>query len=226
VRTKELERTHARELRGRGLSIEEIARVTGVSVSSVSNWVRDVPLDEEHRVALRRRVVDGHRRGSEANRAQARSRRRSFQARGRATALLGDPMHAAGAMLYWAEGSRQRNAVVFTNSDPDMVRYFVRYLRRCFGVTDESFALTCNLFADHVEGQRQIEQFWLDTLELPNSCLRKSTVNVYSKYSQKKRKNRLPYGTARVCVHSTELVQQIYGAIQEYGGFERPEWLG
>lgn len=86
--------------------------------------------------------------------------------------------------------------------------------------------MDCNLFADHVEQQREIEQFWLDTLELPPACLRKSTVNVYSKYSQKKRKNRLPYGTVRVCVHSTELVQSIYGAIQEYGGFERPGWLG
>jgi hypothetical protein len=51
-------------------------------------------------------------------------------------------------------------------------------------------------------------------------------VNVYSKHSQKKRRNKLPYGTVRVCVHSTAIVQSIYGAIQEYGGFERPEWLG
>jgi hypothetical protein len=128
-------------------------------------------------------------------------------------------------MLFWAEGSRRRNAVVFTNSDPEMVRYFVSFLRCYYGVADESFAVTCNLFADHLERQREIEDFWLDALELPTSCLRKSTVNVYSKYSQKKRKNRLPYGTVRVVVHSTELVQQIYGAIQEYGGFERPEWL-
>lgn len=135
-------------------------------------------------------------------------------------------MHAAGCMLYWAEGSKSRNSVQFVNSDPEMVRFFAAFLRRCFNVPDEAFRIDCNLFADHLERQREIEQFWLDTLELPHSCLRKSTVNVYSKYSQKKRKNRLPYGTVGVCVHSTELVQQIYGAIQEFGGFERPEWLG
>jgi hypothetical protein len=28
-----------------------------------------------------------------------------------------------------------------------------------------------------------------------------------------------------VCVNSTRIVQTIYGSIQEYGGFERPEWL-
>jgi hypothetical protein len=128
-------------------------------------------------------------------------------------------------MLYWAEGSKSRNAVQFVNSEPAMVRLFVDFLRRHYAVTDEEFRLDCNLFADHVERQREIEQFWLDTLGLPQSSLRKSTVNVYSKHSQKKRTNRLPYGTVRVCVHRTEVVQSIYGSIQEYGNFERPEWL-
>jgi hypothetical protein len=129
-------------------------------------------------------------------------------------------------MLYWAEGSKGRNAVQFVNSDPEMVAYFGRFLRTYYGVADDQFRVDCNLFADHLERQREIEQFWLDTLGLPRRCLRKSTVNVYSKHSKKKRQNRLPYGTVRVCVHSTEIVQSIYGAIQEYGGFERPEWLG
>ncbi len=128
-------------------------------------------------------------------------------------------------MLYWAEGSKSRNAVQFVNSDPAMVRYFVGFVRRHFAVPDEAFRVACNLFADHAERQREIEQFWLDTLGLPSSSLRKSTVNVYSKHSKKKRCNKLPYGTVRVCVHSTHIVQSIYGSIQEYGGFDRPEWL-
>jgi hypothetical protein len=42
------------------------------------------------------------------------------------------------------------------------------------------------LFADHVERQQGIEQWWLRRLELPQSSLRKSHVNVYSKYSIEK----------------------------------------
>jgi hypothetical protein len=71
----------------------------------------------------------------------------------------------------------------------------------------------------------EIERFWLDVVGLPRTSLSKSTVNVYSKYSKKKRRNKLPYGTCRLAVHDTKLVQHIYGAIQEYGGFEREEWL-
>jgi hypothetical protein len=51
-------------------------------------------------------------------------------------------------------------------------------------------------------------------------------VNVYSKYSQKKRRNKLPYGTCRLVVCDTRIIQSIFGSIQEYGAFERPEWLG
>lgn len=83
-----------------------------------------------------------------------------------------------------------------------------------------------NLFADHVARQHEIEQFWLDELDLPRDRLCTSVVNVYSKYSQKKRRGMLPYGTTRVTVHSVRVIQQIFGAIQEYGAFERPEWLG
>jgi transposase-like protein len=46
----------------------------------------------------------------------------------------------------------------------------------------------------------------LDGLEPPHSCLRKSTVNVYSKQSKKRRRNRLPYGTCRLVVHDTRIV--------------------
>jgi hypothetical protein len=128
-------------------------------------------------------------------------------------------------MLYWAEGSRSRNSIRFTNSDPAMILFFATFLRRCFDVSDERFRITCNLFTDHAVRQVEIEQSWLDLLALPRTCLCKSSVNTYSRYSKKKRRNKLPYGTCRVAVHDTRIVQQIYGAIQEYAGFDREEWL-
>ena len=134
-------------------------------------------------------------------------------------------MYAAGCMLYWAEGSKARNSVKLSNADPAVVAFFARFLREQFGVADDAMSVYCNLFADHLERQIEIEDFWLTTLSLGRTALRKSTVNVYSKYSQKKRTNKLPWGTCKLVVHSTEIVQTIYGSIQEYGGFDRPEWL-
>lgn len=128
-------------------------------------------------------------------------------------------------MLYWAEGTKARNTLRLSNSDPDLVASFLGFLRTQFAVGDEQVHITCNLFADHLERQREIEQFWLARLGLPATSLRTSIVNVYSKYSKKKRTNKLPYGTCALVVHSSRILQTIYGSIQEYGGFERPEWL-
>jgi len=35
----------------------------------------------------------------------------------------------------------------------------------------------------------------------------------------------VPYGVCRLCLGDTRIAQHIYGAIQEYGGFEEPRWL-
>ena len=204
-----------------------IARQLNVAPSSVSVWVRDIALTPEQQETLRmmnpayNRQLSGRTVLVERRRAE----RLAAQNEGRRLAKVGEPLHAAGCMLYWAEGAKSRNVVRFSNSDPEMVRLFVRFLRTYFDVADEHVRVTCYLFADHVERQKEVEQFWLDTLELPRSSLCKSIVNVYSKHSQKKRRNKLPYGTCRVAVSRTAVVQSIYGAIQEYAGINRVEWL-
>lgn len=223
MKTEEQQR--ARELRALGWSVRQIAQELAVSRSSASVWVRDVPLGPEQRAELIRRARLGPIVSGERKAAAARERRAAWQDEGRRRASSSDAAYAAGCMLFWAEGSRRRNTVHLTNSDPDLVVMFLRFLRSYFEVPDDRIALTCNLFADHAEQQHEVEQHWLDRLDLPRSCLRKSTVNVYSKYSQKKRINKLPYGTARLTVHDTRIVQTIYGSIQEYGEFDRPAWL-
>ena len=215
---KTSERDMARKLRRQGLSVREIEGHVGVARSTVSLWVRDVELTVEQREDLRTRPRP-------SNAATFRRRRQLSQDHGREVARRGEPLHAMGCMLFWAEGSRRVNAVHLTNSDPALLRLFARFLRHYFAVVDEKFRLWCNLFSDHAEEQWLIEQFWLDTLALPRGCLIKSTVNVYSSYSKRMRQNKLPYGTCRLSVHDVRIAQHLYGAIQEYGGFERPEWL-
>jgi len=225
---KTVEREQARLMRRtEGRSIKEIARLLGVSNSSVSVWVRDIELSDEQHAALEARngLHERQRIARASMAANARARRAAAQDEGRRRARSLGRRYVGGCMLYWAEGSRSRNKIVFTNSDPEMTRFFVEFVCEFFAVGSDRFRLTCNLFADHASRQREIENFWLDTVGLPRSCLCKSTVNRYSRYSQKKRRNKLPYGTCRVVVNSTQIAQTVYGSIQELAGFDRPEWL-
>jgi transcriptional regulator with XRE-family HTH domain len=219
------EQRRARELRAGGCSVKEIERLLGVARSSVSRWVKDVELTDEQRRALALRVSEGRLQAAERKAEAARCLRREYQQEGRRLARERDGSYAAGCMLYWAEGDKRRNTVGLANSDPQLLTVFASFLRRHFAVLDDAFRVYCNLFADHAARKQQIEEFWLSALDLPSTCLRKSTVNTYSKYSEKKRCNKLPYGTCKLVVHSSKIVQTIYGSIQEYGAFERPEWL-
>lgn len=219
------ERRRARELRALGWSIGEIEHQLHVSRASVSRWVRDVELSDEASARLLVRAGLGPTNSARRSRARARAVREHYQSEGRLRARQGDASYAAGCMLHWAEGDKMRNSVRMANSDPELLALFAMFLRRHFGVRDDQIVITCNLFADHVDRQHEIERFWLDRLGLPPSQLRKTVINRYSKYSKKKRQNKLPYGTCKLVVHSTKIAQTIYGSIQEYGGFERPSWL-
>ena len=209
----------ARKLRAEGLSVREIERRVGVARSTASIWVRDVELTD----AQRNYLAHAPRPGTTT---RHRLRRELCQAEGREFARRDEPLHAIGCMLFWGEGSKAINVVQITNSDSALLSLFARFLRRYFDVPDEKFRLKCNLFADHVSDQYAIEQYWLDILGLTRSSLTKSTVNTYSRASRGTRKGKLPYGTCRLTVCDVRIAQHLYGAIQEYGGFERPEWLG
>jgi transcriptional regulator with XRE-family HTH domain len=106
---KTAERDLARKLRRvEGLPINEIARRVGVSKSSVSLWVRDIELTTQQQDALRamnpayNRQLSGWRNAA----ARHRANRVVAQESGRALARAGEPLHLAGSMLYWAEGSK------------------------------------------------------------------------------------------------------------------------
>jgi hypothetical protein len=154
------ERERARLLRReRGLSVKELARVLRVSRSTISLWVRDVELSDEQYARLKARSSWGRLSGSQTNAARGIARRANAQNEGRARARRGGAMYVAGCMLYWAEGARCRNRVLFVNSDPAMVEFFLRFLRLCYSVPDSKVRVTCNLFADHEDRQRDIEDF-------------------------------------------------------------------
>lgn len=130
-------------------------------------------------------------------------------------------------MLYWAEGSKERNSVILANSDSGMVRFFSRFLRTCFDVGPDDFTVRLNVYTSNGLSIRAIEEYWLELLELPRACLRKHSLNHFPTSSSGLKKNRLPYGVCTLRVKkSTRIVQHIFGAIQEYGGFEEPRWLG
>jgi hypothetical protein len=212
-------------MRRDGRSLRAIADELGIARSTVSLWIRDIPLAEEQRARLEAAdpVRARRRTGQLAWSRQTREARLAAQDEGRCRVDIGDPLHCAGCMLFWAEGSKSRNRVIFTNADVDMVRLFLRFLRECYQVRDDRVRLSVNCHLGNGLTLGEIEEWWLTRLDLPAGCLRAAAVNRTSSASKRVRRP-LIHGTARLVVNSTAIAQSIYGAIQGYAGISRPEW--
>lgn len=225
------ERLEARKLRSEhGMPIKQIAALLDVSPSSVSYWVRDIRLTPAQRERNLRGPTGPQNPEQIAARVAAwaetaRARRREYQGEGRERAQKGDLLHQAGCMLFWAEGSKNRNQLKMCNSDQNMLAFFRRFLVEGMGVEPAKMRIRLHVYLGNGLTIDQIERHWLRVLGLPKSCLRNHSINPLPTSSSGKKKNKLPYGVCTLTVNDTRVVQHIYGAIQEYGGFEEPRWL-
>ncbi len=222
-------RAEARHLRQElGLSIKQIATILNAAQSSVSTWVRDVELTQEQRDTLedrrRNHLPVSRSKASATNIGKFRKLREAYQNEGRARARQGDPLHLAGCMLFWAEGTKTRNVLSFINSDPGMLSFYIRFLREALQVQTDDIVVHVNCYLNNGLLLDEIETYWLNLLQLPRSCMRKTIVNAQPRSSQQKGR-KLLYGVCALTVHKTQLVQHVYGAIQEYTGIDKPEWL-
>jgi predicted transcriptional regulator len=130
-RGKVRQQEQARDLRARNMTLQDIATELGVSKSSVSSWVRDVPFTpSKRRTGPRRRRNALH----EAKLAQIAHC--NLEGVERIGSLSDAAFLAAGVALYAGEGTKRDGAVRFANSDPAMITFFCAWFRRFFEVDE------------------------------------------------------------------------------------------
>lgn len=143
-RGKLVERERARELRGQGFTMDEVAAEVGVSKSSVSLWTRDVEFTsrqrESGRFGARNRAPNSRQR-----RKAAEIERLNAEGISRLGALGEQAFLAAGAALYAGEGAKGDGVVNFANSDPQMVAFFCVWFRRFFEIDERRLRVTVYL---------------------------------------------------------------------------------
>jgi hypothetical protein len=161
------EREQARRLRAAGLPLADIAARLGVSKSSVSLWVRDVPVDP------RPRSTRGRSRAPNAlqRRTQAEIAHLLDEGRDRVGRLSEREFLVAGIALYAGEGSKRDGEVRFVNSDPRMVAFFCSWLRRFFAI-DES-RLRVRLYLHEGLDLTAATAHWSEVTGIPESQFRK-----------------------------------------------------
>lgn len=215
-RAKDDLRETAVAMRREGRSYREIREVVGVSKSTLSLWLRDVPLTEDQRVALARRSPAGATRRARAIRASAAQRRARIQdeARAQITNLSESELFVAGVVAYWAEGSKNKpwrtgQSVKFMNSDPRLIQLFLSWLRLADVSPDRLiFRLHIHQSADATDALA----FWSKAVDAPLSQFGNTTVKSHNPKTVRKNVGADYHGCLVVYVrNSAALNLQIEG---------------
>jgi hypothetical protein len=196
-------------LRRRGWSVGEIAAKLKVSKSSVSVWVRDVSLTTEAQKIITDKLSAGQKRASEVLR--ERTRFRENQAHLYAKDILDSVFpittHMRTLLLatyYWCEGNKSpKDLVLFTNSDPGVIRAFVSLLRSTFEIQEEKFRVCVHLHEYHAVEQELT--FWSQITNIP----RKKFMKPYIKPHTAKRVHDGYRGCAQVRYYDITIARKL-----------------
>jgi len=172
-----------KKCRKMGYSIPQLMRKFSVPKSTVWYHVHNIKVPKKHRVAIRKRQGGGkaknERNWKKANK-EARDRMKTINKK--------DTMIVALTALYWGEGTK-RGAFVFTNTDEDIIKVFLKCLREGFGVKDEDITAMVRIGSNM--DPRYSSDYWQKTTRLPPE-------NIILNRNKKQNKSRFKYGICRI----------------------------
>jgi hypothetical protein len=204
-------------LRKEGKTYREIAGSLGVSMSTCSLWLHDIPAPPRPGYHQERVAAMWESRWQPYHVARETERRDIKIAAGRQLgdeALTDREVLIAGAMAYWCEGSkdksyRRQERVTFINSDPALIAFFLRFLKVAKARPENiRFRLHIHENAD-IEGSTR---FWADLVGVPPDAFQKPVIKRHNPKTV--RKNLVEDYRGCLCIRvndSVELYRRIEG---------------
>ncbi|MFH0804062.1 MAG: hypothetical protein V1896_00465 [Candidatus Zambryskibacteria bacterium] len=205
-------REQAENLRRIGMSYGKISKKTKIPKSTLSMWLKNVPLSPEDKQRLYTPSVQMITFGKYCQR-QRREKEVSLIVRKAELEIkkpiVEDVYRLFGSALYWAEGSKTK-MFQMTNSDPYLILFWVKWVEKIFRVPPHKLTARLNIYPQ--QSEKQIKKFWSDLTGIPVKKFGKSYIKPLSKNYKK---NNLYYGTMRVEVpKGTDYRHRVYGWTQ------------
>jgi len=222
------DKNEALKLRLKGTSYSQIQSKLGVSKSTLSTWFVNLQLSENATAKIKK--LGAHKAISALI---ARNKRQTHLAIQRMRSIrrvekgnVGDlskrDLFIAGISLYWAEGYKKpktRNGrtvtyhqVSLTNSDPSLIKLFLRFLRECCGVSNDRIRINLRVFPH--QSEKKMINFWMNVTSLERWAFGKTYISKSTSSKTVRPYNQLPYGVIQIRVSDTNLFHRIIGWIE------------
>ncbi len=222
-------KTEAVKLRTDGHTYDEISdQLGGVAKSTLSSWLAHVPVSTTGVTRLKRRKADQRAHwglaGADAVARNARERRRTLleeaQVKVDGLRLTVGGASLVGAALYWAEGSKGRHELKFTNSDLDMLLLMRRWFTEILGVSVSNIRCAVHVYLNNGLTYDDVERYWSRSLDIPRSQFCKPQLNKAPATSKHRLPRRLLYGTLAMRALRPQQYRARYFALLEKLGVE------
>lgn len=119
-----------------------------------------------------------------------------------------------GLGLYWGEGTKaNKNTVRLGNSDPALVRQFIKFLSTCYGVKRSDLRFAIQIFTD-ISPDRTLD-FWSRELSVPKSQFVKTIITPSRGKGTYRKK--LEYGVLTVYYCNTKLRNTLIKELEMLG---------
>jgi len=171
MKSKVQEKEKAIFLRRKGCSYNEIIQDVSVAKSTLSNWLKDLPLTEKEKRCLKQRRDSNISRGRIKAAAALRSRRIEREkilfkhAQREFKIFIKDPFFQVGVALYWAEGAKRSSSFGFPNSDTTMISLMLAWIERFFGIKREDIKV--RLYIHKPYAHENCEIHWSKKISVP-----------------------------------------------------------
>ncbi|OGZ33090.1 MAG: hypothetical protein A2V69_02765 [Candidatus Portnoybacteria bacterium RBG_13_40_8] len=205
------EKLRAIRLRKKGKSYKEIQKNISVSKSTLSIWLRDIKLTplQEKRIYVELRQKNAYRLAKANQRERIRKTGEIIKtAKKEIPSYLRDPLFLAGLMLYWAEGDKsdESEVVKFSNSDPEMIRFMMKWFRKICKIPERKFRIALHIHELHC--RKNIENYWSKLTNISRNQFHKTQIKPTS---LGQRKNILYNGTCAIRISDKNLFRKIKG---------------
>lgn len=194
----------ALELRQSSWSYPMIEAELRVARSTLSGWLRDVPLTEAHTAMRKATLQAARQKALQRNKLQQETMIAEIRAGAGedirnlfADGLSNRDLFLTGLMLYWAEGAKTGTVVSVTNSDPFVIRLFVNWLEQCLDIKRDQLRGEVHLYPDI--DVHEAESYWSEVIGIPETQFYKAQIDKRTNKSANKH-GKLPYGTVHVKV--------------------------
>ncbi|MDP2736383.1 MAG: hypothetical protein Q8O59_01200 [bacterium] len=203
----------ASKLRKFGYSLREISEKLKISKSTASLWMREQKISDSGKKRLENLSIKGREKSKIILQKKRINRIEKIEKEctvlSEKTSFRKDDLKLMLALLYWCEGGKTDRRVTFINSDHNLIKSFLKLLRKSFIINENKLKALLHLHEYH--NRKEMLEYWTNI-----TGIKPENISVYNKKNSGKRKRDNYKGCISIRYGDSKVLDEIMLIIKRF----------